>query len=395
LTVNQRSRKGGGTVSWDEERGCYIGRLSHYDEAGNRKRPKVYAATKAECWEKLDEMRAELKKTGSVAPRDLTVADVINDLLAHPPADWKSPLTLINRQNYAARITAVLGKVKVARLTVTQVERFLEDAAAEGLSADMMRRLRSTLRLAIRRAERDGKATRNVADLAEIPAGRRRQSKAMTLPQIRALLRLDLTTWWRAYLTTAILCGLRPGELLGLRWEDVDFKAAVIRVRKCLKALPDPDTGKRRLVLETLKTEQSKRTVRMPKLVVPVLLALRMEQAAARLKLGAAYDVRGLSIVFGDGAGAPKWPQDVRRDFKTLCGRAGVGKDWMPREQRHTFVSVLSDSGVSIEDIADAVGHTNSTVTKAVYRHVIADEITVAATAMDAIFGEAGGSLGR
>ena len=70
----------------------------------------------------------------------------------------------------------------------------------------------------------------------------------------------------------------------------------------------------------------------------------------------------------------------------------GVGKDWTPREQRHTFVSVLSDSGVSIEDIADAVGHINSTVTKAVYRHVIADEITSAATAMDAIFGEAGSS---
>ena len=86
--MNQRSRKGGGTVFWDEGRGCYTGQLSHHDEAGNRKRPKVYAATKAECWEKLDELRAELKKTGSVAPRDLTVADVINDVLAHPPADW-------------------------------------------------------------------------------------------------------------------------------------------------------------------------------------------------------------------------------------------------------------------------------------------------------------------
>ena len=168
--MSKRSRKGGGTVFWDEDRGCYTGQLSHYDEAGNRKRPKVHAATKAECWEKLDELRAELKKTGSVAPRDLTVADVITDLLAHPPADWKSPLTMINRRNYAERIIAALGKVKVARLTVAQVERFLADAAAEGLSADMLRRLRSTLRLAIRRAERDGRATRNVAALAEIPA---------------------------------------------------------------------------------------------------------------------------------------------------------------------------------------------------------------------------------
>ena len=166
----------------------------------------------------------------------------------------------------------------------------------------------------------------------------------------------------------------------------------MIRVRKCLKALPDPETGKRKLVLETLKTERSKRTIRMPRQVVTVLLALRKEQAAARLKLGALYDTRGLAIVFGDGAGAPRWPQDVRRQFTTLCERAGIGTHWTPREQRHSFVSVLSNAGVDIEKIADAVGHINSTVTKAVYRHQIADEITSAATAMDAIFGDASGS---
>ena len=390
--MSQRSRKGGGTVFWDDGRGCYTGQISYYDEAGNRKRPKVHAATETACWDKLDELRAELKTTGSVAPRDLTVGDVINDLLAHPPADWKSPLTLINRSNYAARIVASLGTVKVARLTVTQVERFLEDAAAGGLSADMLRRLRSTLRLAVRRAERDGKANRNVAALADIPAAPRRQSRSMNLEQIRALLGLDLTTWWRAYLTCALMCGLRPGELLGLRWQDVDFKDGVIRVRKCLKSLPDPATGKRHLVLENLKTERSRRTIRMPAQVASALLALRKEQAAVRLKLGAAYDVRGLAVVFSDGTGAPKWPQDVTRDFKKLCGHAGIGESWTPREQRHSFVSVLSDSGVDIEQIADAVGHVNSTVTKAVYRHQIADEITSAATVMDSIFGEAEGS---
>jgi len=212
------------------------------------------------------------------------------------------------------------------------------------------------------------------------------------MTEIRALLGLDLTAWWRAYLTVALMSGLRPGELLGLRWEDVDFKAGVLRVRKCLKALPDPVTGKRVLVLETLKTEQSRRTIQMPRQAAAALLALRKEQAAARLKLGAAWDTRGLGIVFGNGAGAPKWADDVRRQFITLCGRAGIGTDWTPREQRHTFVSVLSDSGVDIEHIADAVGHVDSTVTKAVYRHQIADKVTAAATVMDSIFGEASSS---
>ena len=351
----------------------------------------MHAATKAGCWEKLDELRAELKKTGSVAPRDLTIADLVNDLLAHPPADWKSPLTLINRTNYAERIVAALGTVKVARLTVAQVERFLAAAAAEGLSADMLRRLRSTLRLAIRRAEQEGRASRNVAALAAIPAAPRRQSRSMNLDQIRALLELDLTTWWRAYLTCALMCGLRPGELTGLRWEDVDFDAGVIRVRKCLKALPDPEAGKRVLVLADLKTQRSKRTIRMPQQVATSLLALRKEQATARLRLGAAYDVRGLAIVFGDGAGRRSGPKTSGATSR--CSAAGPGSARTGRlASSATHVSVLSDSGVDIEQIADAVGHVNSTVTKAVYRHQIADEITSAAAVMDSIFGEAKGS---
>ena len=85
-------------------------------------------------------------------------------------------------------------------------------------------------------------------------------------------------------------------------------------------------------------------------------------------------------------------PQDVWKHFNTLCRRAGIGENWTPREQRHSFVSVLSDAGVDIEKIADAVGHVNSTITKAVYRHQIADEVTSVATAMDSIFGEAKGS---
>jgi integrase len=264
--------------------------------------------------------------------------------------------------------------------------------AAKGVSADQLRRHRAVLRLAIRRAERDGKIGRNVASLADVPAGTRRQSKAMTLPQVRALLALKLNTFWRAYIVTGLMCGLRPGELLGLRWEDVDFDQGVIRVRKCLKALPDPATGKRRLVLDDLKTERSKRTIEMPRLAATALLALRKEQAAWKLKLGAAYDVRGMGIVFGDRAGAPRWAQDMRRYFQVLCDSAGIGRDWTPRELRHTFVSVLSDSGVDIEQIADAVGHVNSTVTKTVYRHQIAGKVTVVATAMDAVFGEASGS---
>ena len=216
----------------------------------------MFGQTAEEAQDKLDALRAELKTTGSVAPKDLTVRHIMEDLLAHPPSSWKSPLTIRGNRDRAAHIIAGLGKAKLARLTVTQVERCLDDLAAEGMSSDTINRCRALLRLAIRRAERDGKIGRNVAALADPPSGTRRKSRAMTLAQVNTLLAEKLNTFWRGYITVGLTCGLSPGELLGLRWEDVDFDGGVIRVRKCLKALPDPKTGKRRLVLEDLKTEQ-------------------------------------------------------------------------------------------------------------------------------------------
>ena len=392
MTARSRGRRGAGTVFYDKDRGRWVGQISYLDEAGKRQRPKVFGRTSEEAQDKLDELRAELKTTGAVAPKDITVAHVLDALLDHPPSRWKSPLTLQGNRTKIERVRSALGKVKLARLTVGQVDRFLDGLAKAGMATDTIKRHRDLLRLAIRRAERDGKIGRNVAALADPPTGTRRVSRAMTTEQVRTLLAFKVNTFWRAYITTGLMCGLRPGELLGLRWEDVDFDSGVIRVRKCLKSLPDKTTGKRALVLADLKTEQSRRTIEMPRRVAAALKDLRKEQARWKLKLGPAYDVREMEIVFGDRAGAPRWPQDVREYLQLLCSKAGIGDRWTPRELRHTFVSVLSDSGVDIEQIADAVGHINSTVTKTVYRHQIADKVTAAATAMDAIFGDASAS---
>jgi len=122
--------------------------------------------------------------------------------------------------------------------------------------------------------------------------------------------------------------------------------------------------------------------------VAAMLGALRRDQAAARLRAGAAYADHGL--VFPAADGRPCWPEVARARFQALCKRAGLGDDWHPHEQRHTFVSVLSDAGVDIDRIADAAGHINSNVTKTVYRHVLADKLATAAAVMDATFRASG-----
>ncbi len=81
------------------------------------------------------------------------------------------------------------------------------------------------------------------------------------------------------------------------------------------------------------------------------------------------------------------WSGGVRAGFRRLCQQAGLGSDWHPHEQRHTFVSVLSDAGEAVEAIAAAAGHQNPGTTRSVYWHAISPEITSAATAMDGVLG--------
>ena len=123
----------------------------------------------------------------------------------------------------------------------------------------------------------------------------------------------------------------------------------------------------------------------MPAAAAAALKALRAQQAGDRLRLGAAYQDRDLVFCRQDGTPAAR--QAVYKQFQRRCGAAGIGSDWHPHELRHTFVSLLSDHGVSIEDIADAAGHVNSIVTATVYRHQISDKVSRAAAAMDRIFG--------
>jgi len=145
-----------------------------------------------------------------------------------------------------------------------------------------------------------------------------------------------------------------------------------------------------RVVVEDLKTERSRRTLEMPAGVASMLAALRKDQAAARLQAGPAYAGKGL--VFARADGTPAWPTTVRANFKWICQRAGLGDDWHPHEQRHSFVSILSDAGVDIDQIADAAGHINAAVTRSVYRHVLADKLATAARVMDSTFRSAGGA---
>ncbi|WP_312867444.1 tyrosine-type recombinase/integrase [Amycolatopsis pithecellobii] len=133
------------------------------------------------------------------------------------------------------------------------------------------------------------------------------------------------------------------------------------------------------------KTRKSRRTLAMPTRCVVALRLHRIRQAAAKKVAGERWQENGL--VFASAVRTPLDSHNVRRSFrKVVKGAELVPEDWTPREMRHSFVSLMSDSGVPLEHIARLVGHNGTTVTETVYRLQIRPVMDEGATAMDRIF---------
>jgi integrase len=173
----------------------------------------------------------------------------------------------------------------------------------------------------------------------------------------------------------AVCTGVRTEEARALRWQHVDFgdpgsaplRPASVAVWRSVRARGDT------------KTTKSRRTLGLPQVAVTALQALYEETAA-----------EPGDLVFSTTAGQALDAANVRRSFRAVCKSAGIGPDWTPRELRHTFVSIMSDSDVAAEEIARLVGHASSKVTETVYRHQLRPVMTTGAEKMDALLGVAG-----
>ena len=216
----------------------------------------------------------------------------------------------------------------------------------------------------------------------DTPAGQEgRPSKSLTFEQAAALIRAARSYGLYAYVVLSLLVGTRTEEARALRWDHVDLEGnpdahppipTHVDVWRSVRAYGDT------------KTKKSRRSLGLPRMAVEAFGEHRQRQAAARQRAGALWQDNGL--VFTTALGTWLDAADVRRSLRTICRKAGLGENWTPRELRHTFVSLLSDNGMAIEEISRLMGHSSFNVTETVYRHQIRPVITTGAEAMDKIF---------
>ena len=272
-------------------------------------------------------------------------------------------------------IVPALGARKLRDLSADDVDKWLVDKA-QIVSTRTLREVRSVLKRAITCAQARDKVKRNVVLLCDIPQGRTgRPSKSLTLVQAEALLAAAENSSLHAYIVLSLLTGARTEELRPLTWAyvDLDSDPPFIMVWRSVRAGGET------------KTRKSRRTLKLPQRCVDVLRNHRSRQNQIRQAAGSRWEDNDL--VFPSRVGTPADASHVRRSFRKVVAAAGLDpNEWTPRELRHSFVSLLSDADVPIEQISRLVGRSSTTTTETIYRKQIRPVIVQGADVMDRIF---------
>lgn len=380
-----RRSRGDGGLHYDSARQRWIATASlGHDTAGKRIVKRGSGKTKTEAKNKLRQVLRDYEDGLAIAPDTYTVAQAVTDWLAHGLNGRDLATVTTCTTLCQTHIIPALGARRLRELRAEDVDRWLA-AKAQTLSTATLQRLHSCLNRAISRAMARDTVRRNVAALCSVPRGQPgRPSKALTLAQADAILATAEGSRLHAYIVVSLLTGARTEELRALTWDHVD-----------LVGQPDADPPipphvavwrSVRTGGET-KTRKSRRTLALPRRCADALRDLRHRQDRERSAAGPRW--RGTGLVFTTRYGTPLRPDNVRRDFRTaIRSAAGVDpREWTPRELRHSFVSLLSDSGTPLEEISRLVGHKSTLVTELVYRKQIRPVLQSGAEAMDRIFG--------
>ena len=289
------------------------------------------------------------------------------------------------RQQVELRIVPHLGGVRLQELTVEHLDtlyRHLErEGSAKGgpLSPKSVRHTHGVLRKALGDAKRRGYIVRNVAEDATTPRLKRRELEVWSAPQLRAFLAAvsedRLYALWLLYATT----GMRRGEALGLRWDDLDLDAGTVFVRRNRTLVGG------RVVTQETKSDAGRRTVAIDAETVAVLRRHRTRQLEDRLAASSAWHDTGAVFAWEDGR--ELHPKAVSRWFGDHAETAGL-RSIRLHDLRHTYATVALSSGEPITVVSRRLGHASVSITLDVYSHVLpTDDRDTASRVAAAILG--------
>jgi integrase len=352
--------------------------------AEGRKRRTVYGKTRAEVAKKLNKALSDREDGLVFDAGSLKVGEYLERWLKDSVEGNVRSRTLSNYQMHVRRhIVPALGGIQLKNLTPAHVQGLYRQKLDSGLAPSSVRYIHAVLHRALKQALRWGLVPRNVSDAVDIPKLVNEEVDALSPDEARALLAAARGDHLEALYVVSVTCGLRRGEILGLRWTDLDLGEArvrTLRVARQLQRLRD-GSGLRFVAPKGGKG----RTIRLPPLAVEALKTQRVRQAEEKLKAGPLYEDGGL--VFATEIGTPLEPSNIdRRGFKPLLKRVGL-RDIRFHDLRHTCATVLLSEGVNPKLVQELLGHADIKLTLGTYSHYLPSMGDQTANAMESALG--------
>jgi len=272
-----------------------------------------------------------------------------------------------------------LGNQKLTTLSVATVQRFLNQRLEKGDSVRKVQVMRTVLSAALTRAVREELISRNVARLVELPEWRPGPVRPWTADEARRFLAACKPDPLYVAFVLLVLYGLRRGEVLGLRWQDIDFEAGTIRVEQQLQQVGG------QMHLGPVKTQAGRRKLPLLKLARDALQAQAKTQARYRAEMGSAWP--RTDLIFTTRTGRPVGPRNFVRSFRRICEANDIRLIKL-HHVRHTVASLLKALGVPARDAQIILGHSRLAVTLEIYTHTDDEAQLDALTRLHDLFAE-------
>ena len=364
----KRRDNGAGTIVIRPD-GRYMAQISLMVN-GKRKRPTVYGRTKREVMEKMNILKNQKQNGTYIDPSRLTVTQWIER--------WLEDYVKINLEQKSyekmeslTRIHIIpgIGRTLIRKLTASHIQALYRDKInpkddSRGLAASSVRQLHAVLHSAMDQAVKEGIIGRNVAEATRPPQQKVKEQKAWTREQVKTFLTAAESHKYYAAFVVVFGTGLRCGELLGMRWQDIDFKNRILTV--CQSAVV---TAKQGIVLKAPKTRKGTRTVILPDEAITALRCYKVEQAKTRLQWGEAYQ-KGYDLVFSSDDGSPMNQRSITYVFQQLIKKSGLPAIRF-HDIRHTHATLLLQAGENVQVVSDRLGHENISTTLKTYAHIM------------------------
>ncbi|MDQ3509600.1 MAG: site-specific integrase [Actinomycetota bacterium] len=259
-----------------------------------------------------------------------------------------------------------IGREKLAKLRPDHIRRLYRDMLDAGKSTRTVQYAHTLLKRALTQAVMDGLIPRNAAEAVKPPKLQREEIQPLNADQVWALLDAseEADDRLRTFYAVAVRTGMRPGEMLALRWSDVDLDAnaggnATARINR---SLSDGE-------FTAPKTARSRRRITLSPATVAALKSHRKRQLEERMSKAGLWEDHDL--VFPSSVGTPKSQRNLNREFKAAAKRAGLPEHFKLYDLRHTCATLLLSRNIHPKYVQELLGHASIALTLDTYSHVI------------------------